>query len=75
MKPQTDVQNTYTAMAVFKATLEGQISISPNDPLLLLNHENKMWWYVKNLKTDQVGYVPAEYVEVIFIQLIKIATI
>jgi hypothetical protein len=59
-------QNTYTAMAMFKASLDGQITISPNDPLQLLNHQNKMWWYVKNLNTQEVGYVPAEYVEVFF---------
>lgn len=58
--------NTYTAMAAFEASLDGQISIYPNDPLLLLNDDNKLWWYVKNLNSDQVGYVPAEYVEVIF---------
>lgn len=58
--------NTYTAMASFDAALEGQISISPNDPLLLLNDDNKLWWYVKNLNSEETGYVPAEYVEVIF---------
>jgi hypothetical protein len=62
-----DEHKSYTAMASFNATLEGQISISTNDSLLLLNDENKLWWYVKNLNTDEVGYVPAEYVEVFII--------
>ena len=64
--PQRNHQSsTFTAMATFDAAQEGQISLVPNDPLLLLNDDDKLWWYVKNLRSNQVGYVPAEYVEVI----------
>lgn len=52
------------ALHTFTATVEGQASVVRGDALTLLDDSNSYWWLVKVLKTAEVGYIPAENIEV-----------
>lgn len=52
------------ALHTFVATVEGQASVVKGDALTLLDDSNSYWWLVKVLKTTEVGYIPAENIEV-----------
>src|SRR3954465_1588880 len=54
------------ALHTFQATVEGQASVEKGDSLTLLDDSNSYWWLVKVLKNDEVGYIPAENIEVNF---------
>jgi hypothetical protein len=54
------------ALHTFQATVEGQASVEKGDSLTLLDDSNSYWWLVKVLKSDEVGYIPAENIEVNF---------
>jgi hypothetical protein len=56
--------NIIYALHTFVATLEGQISVLKGDSLLLLDDSNSYWWLVRCLKTDEIGFIPAENTEV-----------
>ncbi|KAJ9097213.1 hypothetical protein QFC21_004882 [Naganishia friedmannii] len=51
------------AFHTFVATVDGQASVMRGDSLVLLDDANSYWWLVRVLKTDEVGYIPAENVE------------
>eukprot|EP00834_Sanchytrium_tribonematis_P001189 NODE_27_length_39007_cov_1.590650.p4 type:complete len:657 gc:universal NODE_27_length_39007_cov_1.590650:20211-18241(-) len=51
------------ALQTFKATVDSQIDVIKNEPLLLLDDSNNYWWLVKPLSSNQIGYIPAEIVE------------
>jgi hypothetical protein len=51
------------AMHTFVATLEGQVAVVRNEPLVLLDDTNSYWWLVKPLRSNSIGYIPAEIVE------------
>ncbi|RUO95797.1 hypothetical protein BC936DRAFT_143207, partial [Jimgerdemannia flammicorona] len=51
------------ALHTFVATVEGQASVVKGDALTLLDDSNSYWWLVKVLKTTEVGYIPAENIE------------
>ncbi|CAG8529666.1 5790_t:CDS:2 [Paraglomus occultum] len=51
------------ALHTFGATVEGQASVVRGEPLTLLDDSNSYWWLVKVLKSEEVGYIPAENVE------------
>jgi hypothetical protein len=53
------------ALHTFVATVEGQASVVKGDALTLLDDSNSYWWLIKVLKTSEVGYIPAENIEVI----------
>jgi hypothetical protein len=55
------------ALYTFAATVEGQASIVKGDALTLLDDSNSYWWLVKVLKTAEIGYIPAEIIEVKYI--------
>jgi hypothetical protein len=55
------------ALHTFAATVEGQASVVRGDALTLLDDSNSYWWLVKVLKTAEVGYIPAENIEVKYI--------
>lgn len=57
-----DFQLTY-ALHTFVATVDGQASVIKGDSLVLLDDSNVYWWLVRVLKTDEVGYIPAENIE------------
>lgn len=52
------------ARHVFIAAVEGQISVMQDDKLVLLDDTNAYWWLVRIIKTSDVGYIPAESIEV-----------
>ena len=52
------------ALHTFVATVEGQASVVKGDALTLLDDSNSYWWLVSVLKTSEVGYIPAENIEV-----------
>lgn len=62
--PNIDFDMVY-ALHTFAATVEGQASVVRGDALTLLDDSNSYWWLVKVLKTAEVGYIPAENIEVI----------
>ncbi|KAM0788487.1 hypothetical protein ACM66B_001620 [Microbotryomycetes sp. NB124-2] len=51
------------ALHTFLATVDGQASVVKGDKLLLLDDSNSYWWLVRVLKTQAVGYIPAENIE------------
>jgi hypothetical protein len=57
------------ALHTFVATVEGQASVVKGDALILMEDTNIYWWLVEVLKTNEVGYIPAENIEVIVITL------
>jgi hypothetical protein len=57
-------QNVVFAMHTFVANLEGQVCVLKGDLLALLDDSNSYWWLVRCLKTAEVGYIPAENIEV-----------
>jgi hypothetical protein len=54
------------ALHTFVANLEGQVCVLKGDGLVLLDDSNSYWWLVRCVKTNEVGYIPAENIEVIF---------
>lgn len=55
------------ALHTFVATVEGQASVVKGDALILMEDTNIYWWLVEVLKTREVGYIPAENIEVRFL--------
>lgn len=51
------------ALHTFLRTVDGQASVVKGDKLLLLDDSNSYWWLVRVLKTQAVGYIPAENIE------------
>ncbi|KAL1408255.1 protein phosphatase regulator [Vanrija albida] len=60
------------ALHTFLATVEGQASVVKGDSLLLLDDANSYWWLVRVLKTEDVGYIPAENVETPYERLARL---
>lgn len=56
----------------FLANVEGQASVVKGDSLLLLDDANSYWWLVRVLKTEDVGYIPAENVETPYERLARL---
>lgn len=52
------------ALHTFVATVEGQATVYKGDALTLLDDSNSYWWLVSVIKTSEVGYIPAENIEV-----------
>lgn len=66
-----DFEHVY-ALHNFMATVEGQASVSKGDSLTLLDDSNSYWWLVRVLKTQAVGYIPAENIETPFERLARL---
>ncbi|KAI8851505.1 hypothetical protein BC829DRAFT_118171 [Chytridium lagenaria] len=60
------------ALHTFVANLEGQVCVLKGDSLELLDDSNSYWWLVKCIKTDEIGYIPAENVETPFERLARL---
>lgn len=60
------------ALHTFLATVEGQASVVKGDQLTLLDDTNSYWWLVRVLKTQAVGYIPAENIETPFERLARL---
>jgi hypothetical protein len=52
------------ALFTFVASMDGQISVLRGEPLELLDDSNSYWWATKCLSTGEIGYIPAENIEV-----------
>lgn len=68
--PNIDFDLVY-ALHTFAATVEGQASVVRGDALTLLDDSNSYWWLVKVLKSAEVGYIPAENIEVSISSTVK----
>lgn len=60
------------ALHTFLATVEGQASVVKGDQLTLLDDSNSYWWLVRVLKTQAVGYIPAENIETPYERLARL---
>lgn len=56
----------------FAATVEGQANVVKGDSLYLMDDTNSYWWLVRVLKTQEVGYIPAENIETPFERLARL---
>lgn len=56
----------------FLKTVEGQVSVTKGDVLRLEEDSNSYWWLVRLLRTNEVGYIPAEGVETPFERLARL---
>ncbi|TDL22496.1 hypothetical protein BD410DRAFT_860906 [Rickenella mellea] len=56
----------------FAATVEGQASVVKGDSLFLIDDSNSYWWLVRVLKTQEIGYIPAENIETPFERLARL---
>ncbi|KAI9333338.1 hypothetical protein DFJ73DRAFT_630005, partial [Zopfochytrium polystomum] len=63
------------ARHTFVANLEGQVCVLKSDSLELLDDSNSYWWLVKCIKTDEIGYIPAENVETPFERLARLNSV
>ncbi|MBW0495590.1 hypothetical protein O181_035305 [Austropuccinia psidii MF-1] len=60
------------ALHTFLATVEGQASVVKGDQLTLLDDKNSYWWLIKVLKTQAIGYIPAENIETPYERLARL---
>ncbi|KAA1087115.1 hypothetical protein PGT21_022882 [Puccinia graminis f. sp. tritici] len=60
------------ALHTFLATVDGQASVVKGDRLTLLDDSNSYWWLIRVLKTQAVGYIPAENIETPFERLARL---
>ncbi|KAH9483226.1 Tip elongation aberrant protein Tea4 [Psilocybe cubensis] len=60
------------ALHSFAATVEGQANVVKGDSLYLMDDNNSYWWLVRVLKTQEVGYIPAENIETPFERLARL---
>ncbi|KAG8999070.1 hypothetical protein FRB93_013340 [Tulasnella sp. JGI-2019a] len=60
------------SLHTFVATVEGQANVVKGDSLFLMDDSNSYWWLVRVLKTQQVGYIPAENIETPFERLARL---
>ncbi|CEP11158.1 hypothetical protein [Parasitella parasitica] len=56
----------------FEATVDGQASVKKGDALTLLDDSNSYWWLIRDLKSSEVGYIPAENIETPFERLARL---
>ncbi|KAJ3073819.1 Talin-1 [Podochytrium sp. JEL0797] len=56
-------QSCVYALHTFVANVEGQVCVLKGDSLKLLDDSNYYWWLVKCVKTEEIGYIPAENIE------------
>ncbi|CAO1626851.1 unnamed protein product [Sympodiomycopsis kandeliae] len=60
------------ALHAFAATVEGQATVDKGNSLTLLDDSNSYWWLVRVLKTQEVGYIPAENIETPYERLARL---
>ncbi|QRW02002.1 Tip elongation aberrant protein Tea4 [Ceratobasidium sp. AG-Ba] len=69
--PSIDFDLVYSLHA-FVATVEGQANVSKGDSLFLMDDSNSYWWLVRVLKSQEVGYIPAENIETPYERLARL---
>ncbi|KAJ1555564.1 hypothetical protein HK405_000361, partial [Cladochytrium tenue] len=60
------------ALHTFVANLDGQVCVLKGDALDLMDDSNSYWWLVKCIKTEEIGYIPAENIETPFERLARL---
>jgi hypothetical protein len=60
------------SLHTFVATVEGQANVVKEDSLFLMDDSNSYWWLVRVLKTQEVGYIPAENIETPYERLARL---
>ena len=60
------------SLHTFVATVEGQANVVKGDSLSLIDDNNSYWWLVRVLKTQEIGYIPAENIETPFERLARL---
>ncbi|KAI9347408.1 hypothetical protein DFJ73DRAFT_836598 [Zopfochytrium polystomum] len=60
------------ALHTFVANLEGQVCVLKGDALDLMDDSNSYWWLVKCIKTEEIGYIPAENIETPYERLARL---
>lgn len=60
------------ALHNFIATVEGQATVNKGNSLTLLDDSNSYWWLVRVLRSQEVGYIPAENIETPFERLARL---
>lgn len=60
------------SLHTFVATVEGQANVVKGDSLFLMDDSNSYWWLVRVLKTQEIGYIPAENIETPFERLARL---
>ncbi|KAJ3006425.1 UNVERIFIED_CONTAM: hypothetical protein HDU68_004069, partial [Siphonaria sp. JEL0065] len=64
MEESETIDTSYVyALHTFVANVEGQVCVLKGDSLKLLDDTNYYWWLVKCVKTEEIGYIPAENIE------------
>lgn len=53
------------AVRPFHATLAGHVDADVGDELVLINDTHWYWWLVRVQRTACIGYIPAEFVELV----------
>lgn len=69
--PSIDFDLVYSLHA-FVATVEGQANVAKGDSLFLMDDSNSYWWLVRVLKSQEVGYIPAENIETPYERLARL---
>ncbi|CCO28233.1 Tip elongation aberrant protein Tea4 AltName: Full=Cell polarity protein tea4 [Rhizoctonia solani AG-1 IB] len=69
--PSIDFDLVYS-LHTFVATVEGQANVSKGDSLFLMDDSNSYWWLVRVLKSQEVGYIPAENIETPYERLARL---
>lgn len=71
--PEEDIDFSLVySLHTFLATVDGQASVVKGDKLSLLDDSNSYWWLVRVLKTQMVGYIPAENIETPYERLARL---
>jgi len=52
------------AVCTYDAPSEEQLSIINGEAIQLIDDSDNEWWYAKCPRTEQVGYIPALFIEV-----------
>ncbi|KAJ1308846.1 hypothetical protein OPQ81_004534 [Rhizoctonia solani] len=69
--PSIDFDLVYS-LHTFVATVEGQANVAKGDSLFLMDDSNSYWWLVRVLKSQEVGYIPAENIETPYERLARL---
>lgn len=65
MSLQSVRPETVYAVRPFHATLAGHVDANVGDELVLINDTHWYWWLVRVQRTACIGYIPAEFVELL----------
>ncbi|KAE9385807.1 hypothetical protein BT96DRAFT_840241 [Gymnopus androsaceus JB14] len=60
------------SLHTFAAEVEGQANAIRDDRLFLMDDSNSFWWLVRVLRTQEIGYIPAENIETPFERLARL---